>query len=273
MGAIRNNNYFVIHGWMINEMELKGTELQVYAIIYGFAQADGQSFKASLQYLADWTNSTRRTVLNCLQSLVEKGFLIKEDSYENGVKACEYRATIGPDDIQMYAKLRAMLPCSGEKNSTGVVKKLPRGGEKISTGVVKKFPEGGEKISPNNYIDKDIYKDIDKECVGEFPADAGNLPSPAPEKSIRFVPPTLEEVQAYCRERGNKVNAARFLAYYTSVNWYRGKTKIKDWKACVRTWEHDDRQPGGQAPQMASRSRVKSEAEHAAGQDSSGFGW
>ncbi len=53
----------------------------------------------------------------------------------------------------------------------------------------------------------------------------------------RFVPPSVEEVQAYCTERRNGVDAQRFVDYYTAAGWTRGKTKIKDWRACVRTWE------------------------------------
>ena len=58
----------------------------------------------------------------------------------------------------------------------------------------------------------------------------------------RFVPPTLEEVEQYCFERGNHVSASRFVDYYDSVGWSVGKGKpMKDWKAAVRTWERDER--------------------------------
>lgn len=54
----------------------------------------------------------------------------------------------------------------------------------------------------------------------------------------RFIPPSLEEVQAYCSERQNSVDAAHFLDFYAANGWVQGKGKpIKDWKACVRTWE------------------------------------
>ena len=59
----------------------------------------------------------------------------------------------------------------------------------------------------------------------------------------RFVPPTLEEVKAYCTERGNDVDAQRFVDYYTSNGWQVGKNKMKDWKAAVRTWERNRTQP------------------------------
>lgn len=53
----------------------------------------------------------------------------------------------------------------------------------------------------------------------------------------RFTPPTLEEVKAYCLERGNQVDAEQFIDFYQSKDWMVGKNKMKDWKACVRTWE------------------------------------
>lgn len=56
-------------------------------------------------------------------------------------------------------------------------------------------------------------------------------------KNLRFLPPTLEEVQAYCQERGNDVDAEKFINHYTANGWMVGKNKMKDWKASVRTWE------------------------------------
>lgn len=90
---VKNENYIVIQGFMVNELKLKGNELLVYAIIYGFSQEEGQVFSGSLQYLADWTNSTKQGVTKNLKSLVEKGYIGKNDKYINGVKFCEYYAT------------------------------------------------------------------------------------------------------------------------------------------------------------------------------------
>ena len=56
---------------------------------------------------------------------------------------------------------------------------------------------------------------------------------------VRFTPPSLEDVKAYCLERKNHVNPENFINHYEASNWYRGKTKMKDWKAAVRTWENN----------------------------------
>ncbi len=53
----------------------------------------------------------------------------------------------------------------------------------------------------------------------------------------RFVPPSLEEVTAYCRERHNDVNPQKWHDFYSAKGWMVGKNKMKDWKAAIRTWE------------------------------------
>jgi hypothetical protein len=70
------------------------------------------------------------------------------------------------------------------------------------------------------------------------------------QKRKRFVPPTLQEVKDYCSERKNNVDAERFYDYYSANGWVQGKNKpIKDWKACVRTWEKNDKGSPAVKPQ------------------------
>lgn len=198
---VKRDSYIVIQGWMLTDLKLKGNELMVYAIVYGFSKdADGQYFTGSLQYIVDWTNSTKRTVLTCLQSLESKGFIEKKDVFINNVKFCKYRAV----------------------SISQAVKNLQGGGEKISIPSEKTSTGGGEKISPNNLALNKLNNNIVNSIV--------NKPS-------RFIPPTLEEVRTYCLERSNNVDPERFIDYYTSNGWKVGRNPMKDWKAAVRTWE------------------------------------
>ena len=61
----------------------------------------------------------------------------------------------------------------------------------------------------------------------------------------RFVKPTVEEVQAYCQERNNNVDAQKWFDYYSSNGWKVGRSKMVDWKAAVRTWERNE--PSGRS--------------------------
>lgn len=63
-----------------------------------------------------------------------------------------------------------------------------------------------------------------------------------PHRSARFVPPTFEEVNAYCVERQNGIDAQAFIDFYESKGWMIGKDKMKSWKAAVRTWENRRKQ-------------------------------
>lgn len=63
----------------------------------------------------------------------------------------------------------------------------------------------------------------------------------------RFIPPSADEVRAYCKERGNSVDAERFVDFYNAKGWMVGKNKMKDWKAAVRTWERQDAEIGALA--------------------------
>ncbi len=90
---IKEGNFIVIQSFMVTELKLKGNELLIYAIIYGFSQAEGQRFTGSLQYLADWTNSSKQGITKALKSLVEKGYIQREDKYVNSVKFVEYWCT------------------------------------------------------------------------------------------------------------------------------------------------------------------------------------
>ena len=192
---VKRENYITVQGFMLTDLKLKGNELLIYACIYGFSQAENQVFSGSLQYLADWTNSTKQGVSKCLKSLVEKGYIRKIDKIINGVKFCEYQAT---------------------KFDT-VYNKVEQGMQQSCI--------GGMQQSCNNNI-------------GLYPIDNQENNRVIPTR--RFTPPTLEEVQAYCIERQNDVDAQRFIDYYSSNGWMVGKNKMKDWKAAVRTWERNN---------------------------------
>lgn len=81
-------------------------------------------------------------------------------------------------------------------------------------------------------VEKSIYNTLSNERV--------NARTRTREKK-EFVPPTLEEVQAYCDENGINIDAQRFIDHYTANGWKVGKNSMKDWKAAVRNWEKNDR--------------------------------
>ena len=82
-------------------------------------------------------------------------------------------------------------------------------------------------------IEKELEKDI--EIEKEIHSSAKSTTT----KRKRFEKPTLSQITQYCLERNNNVNAEQFYDYYESNGWKVGKNAMKDWKACVRTWERN----------------------------------
>ena len=130
---MENTDFLNIQGWMINELNLKGNELIIYALIYGFTKDGVSEFRGSRQYMAEWTNSSVRSVQNVVNSLVNKGMIEKNNH------------------INKYGSLET----SGYKAIN--VPKLSS--EKSSSPLEKKVHEGSEKSSHNN-IDNNISNNI-----------------------------------------------------------------------------------------------------------------
>ena len=94
--------------------------------------------------------------------------------------------------------------------------------------VTQSVTNNNESIEKEIEIDTDI--DIDKEIDGEVR-----------KKRTRFIPPTIDEIRAYCEERGNTINPERFFDYYESNGWKVKNNKMKDWRAAIRYWETNER--------------------------------
>ena len=93
----------------------------------------------------------------------------------------------------------------------------------------------------------------------EYPIDTVSDSEPQ-KRSARFVPPSVEEVAEYCKQRNNNVNPQRFVDFYESKGWLVGKTKMKDWRAAVRNWEARD---NAQAPKKQGNSNSSIDLEEA----------
>lgn len=89
---------------------------------------------------------------------------------------------------------------------------------------------------------------VGKDSIGKVSIDKNSIvkdskgESVRGEKARRFIPPSVEEVEQYCIERSNNIDAQSFIDFYESKGWMIGKNKMKDWKAAVRTWERSRKQ-------------------------------
>lgn len=98
------------------------------------------------------------------------------------------------------------------------------------TNVQTNLRQISEKSPPE--IEIELEKDI--EIEKEIHSSASTTT-----KRKRFEKPSISDIKQYCMERNNNVNAEHFYDYYESNGWKVGKNAMKDWKACVRTWERN----------------------------------
>ena len=134
--ALRENDYIAILSPFVTKLGLSGNKLIIFSLIHGFCRDGEQEFKGSINYISEWTNTSRNTVISILKELVDLGLLEKRDYLVNGVKFCAYKV-----------------------------------GSQVFAPPVQNCDEGSEIIAPNiidnntkekNEIDKSISKSSDE---------------------------------------------------------------------------------------------------------------
>ena len=128
--------------------------------------------------------------------------------------------------------------------------------EKQRTNAMKAKPSQTKpsEAKPSQTSQKDKDKDKDKEYKETLPIGS------AKKAATAFHAPTVDEVNAYCQERNNSVDAARFVDYYTANGWKVGKNPMKDWRAAVRTWERTTPKATSETPDRYANLRNLMEA-------------
>lgn len=96
---IQDTNYYVVHGWMINQLGLKGNALALYAIIYGFSQTTNQKCTASQKYLSEWLGCDERTIRRLLNTLLEDGLITRSSITKGNITYNSYEAILPQDKM------------------------------------------------------------------------------------------------------------------------------------------------------------------------------
>lgn len=118
---MNNENYYVVQGWMVNDLKLKGLELSIYAIIYGFCQGDNV-FSGTNKYLAAATSSTNRSVTAAISGLQRKGLInVKFEPLDNCTDQTQRLIKL-PWGGNIFHTDRSNFPKIKEKTSTPLEK-------------------------------------------------------------------------------------------------------------------------------------------------------
>lgn len=178
----------------------------------------------SIRQLADKWKWSYDKVLRFLR-LIESDGMIKKES-DN------FRTLLTIENYELYQDVpnADRTPISEQTSEPSSEQASEQTSERTSERVSDKQElknNKNDKELKNVKNDKNIYPPISPQGEEE-------LEKP---KRTKFVPPTYDEVDAYCVERNNDIDAQEFIDFYQSKGWMVGKNKMKDWKAAIRTWE------------------------------------
>ena len=235
---VEEENYITIMGFMVSTLKLKGSELLVYALIYGFSQDNQSKFYGSRRYIAEWFNCSLPTIDKALEGLIQKDLIIKETEVINGVIFNRYRCN--KETLQGIKKLyrgsKETLHNNNINNNINNMNIIYNWDNNENCECKTQDNTICQRRSTYNINGKNYCNQHSKPVISKLLL---NVQEETEKKTI-FKKPTIDEIQEYCYERGNYIDANTFYDFYESKNWFIGKNKMKDWKAAIRTWEKRD---------------------------------
>jgi uncharacterized protein YdaU (DUF1376 family) len=198
-------------------------------------------------YLTDYVSDSRKLTMLQRGALIDLSVLyFQEDLKINYTKEQIYRLVFAFSKEEKEAinfilenyftqsenKPMGFYWVSSKLNQLGdkILKRLNssrENGKKGGRGKKKEIkPMGSNPLNPKHNLDESILNET--------------KPNETKPKSKLFIKPTIQEIKDYCFERKNNVNPESFINYYEARGWKLKGIQMKDWKACVRTWEGND---------------------------------
>ena len=197
MAKLNNTDGFILHGWMVNELGLRGGGLFAFALIHQFSQSDAGVYKGGVPYLAAWLGCSGNTARKYLQDLEERGLVKSERGAINGVPFCYYR--VAPDTLKKFG---------GENNNRKV-----KGDNKREHSTAFKKPS----IDEVRYYCLERGNDIDPEEFWAFYESKGWKVGTAPMKDWKAAIITWERKRKQLRPVPRAPKEPPLADYYTNL--------------------------------------------------------
>lgn len=210
-------DFIMVSKGAIRDNSVDPFSLGIYVKILAFGETDWQ---LNIKGLASYLNLTEEKIRRAFRVLEAAGYLRRQRVRDEANRFVGWNYEIGCVPFPTFGDSRpSENPDVGENR--------PSGNRVVNNNTSTGYKDLKQKEdTTNNYT----YRDA------------------------RFVPPSVEDVRAYCEERRNGISAQQFVDYYTANGWMVGKSKMKDWRAAVRNWETRRRDnPAPQAPRPAER--------------------
>jgi hypothetical protein len=184
---------------------LKPSTQTVYLWICSFADESGQCFP-SINLIAEYAGVSRMTVITSIKELEKLGILShkkRKAGIENltNLYQIEIVESIPPSQTIALPHSQMVVP-----------------------------PSQMVVLPPSLMVGQGTESTL---------LNSNHLTVGVPTPSKKFIRPTIQDIENYCKERGNSVDPERFFNFYESKGWMIGKSPMKNWKAAVHTWEKE----------------------------------
>ena len=195
----------------IYSSDLNSSEFRVLLfIIYQTYGYNRKSRQLTKSYISTGTGVPVETVKRTLKSLIEKKIIIARSSCHNLPKSFSVN--------KKYDQWRGVTNDQSRMTGQSATRR----------GVISDTTEGSP-MTPNT-IQNNTIQNKTRQSSGQ--------------------PPTLDEILAYCRERGHTFDAEKFFYTYEATGWKSKGSKISNWKALADVWQKTERSEPGRDPDL-----------------------
>lgn len=231
---VSSSEYLHVNWWMINDKYLDyGCSRWVFSIIYGYSSAkNGQYCTFSVNHMAKMVHVDRRTINNIINYLLDIKYIKR--AAING-KRFKYWA-LTEEEIEELNNSRVFTNngkpfpiVNNEKPFPINVNSFPINGNSVHI--------NGKSFPPN--INNNINNNINLNIADSTESDPAK--PDISKKKKRSSDPTLEEINKYIAENGLYVDGEDFYHFYAALNWMQGRTKIRDWREKLLSWDKNNR--------------------------------
>lgn len=156
-------------------------------------------------------------------------------------------------------KYQSKVERNRENGRRGGIQKAENDKVKADGSETKRMLANASECQRNlaNLAYNDNENDNDKDIEKENNSSELLKKKPTPkQQASKFVKPQVADVDAYCKERNNGVDAEKFCSYYEANGWKVGRNPMKDWKAAVRTWERTQKTTSASGQSGVSKPRL-----------------
>lgn len=163
MAKLNNTDGFHIHGWMVNELHLKGGELFIFAVVNQFSQSEAGIYKGGVPYLCQWTGWSQNTIRKYLRNLESAGLIKSIRGDLNGIPFCDYKTTNVPtlqnlkDTLQDLSVDPSKFEVPTLQNLRGEYNSKNRKEEKKTSPIIPSVEEVADFVKGKGFADPEGF--------------------------------------------------------------------------------------------------------------------